>query len=150
MHVLNERYRNIRMMAHSSPWGFSIIGNAPTEGVAAAAHEGLRRLQAGSRHLAIHPNCGSTLVVAGSLAGLASFLALGGLSRNRPRGWFERLSRLLFACAAATVAIVLAQPLGGIFQSHVTTQADVGDLRVTGVTRETRAGVVIHHVRTEG
>jgi hypothetical protein len=150
MHTLSERYRNLRLVGRSSLWGFYIYGDVPTEGVAAAAQEALRRLKAGQRRMAIHPNCGSNLAVAGTLAGLGAFLALGGGSTGRARNRLERLARLPLAFAAATLGIILAQPLGVALQAHVTTQADVGDLRIVGVTQERKAGVLVHHVRTEG
>jgi len=149
MHVLGERYRELRLVGRSSLWGFYIYGNVPTESVVAAAQEGLQRLKAGQYQLAIHPNCGSNLVVAGVLAGLGAFLALGGGSSGRSRGRLEQLARLPLAFAAATLGIVLAQPLGPMLQARVTTQAQVGNMCVVGVTRENRAGVLVHHVRTE-
>jgi len=157
MQVLSERRRDLKLVGRSSLWGFYIYGDVSAEEVLAAAQEGLRRLQAGQRQMAIHPNCGTNLAVAGVLAGLGAFLALGGLSarRNRssvekPDSLLDRLVRLPFAFTAATLGIILARPLGPALQAHVTTQADVGDLRIVGVTRETKAGVLIHHVRTEG
>jgi hypothetical protein len=150
MHVLGGRYRGLRLVGRSSLWGFYIYGDVPTGGVVAAAREGLRRLRAGQRQMAIHPQCGSNLAVAGTLAGLGAFLALGGLSKGRPRGVLQRLARLPLACAAATLGIILAPPLGAVLQARVTTQADVGDLRIVGVTQERKAGVLVHHVRTEG
>ena len=158
MQILSERYRHLRLVARSSLWGFYIYGDVPTEGVLAAAQEGLRRLKAGQRHMAIHPNCGTNLVVAGTLAGLGAFLALGGLStRNQvsrkpsaKSGFLlERLARLPFACTVAMLGIILAQPLGTALQAHVTTQADVGDLHIVSVTRERKTGILVHHVRTE-
>jgi len=154
MQVLSERHRELRLAGRSSLWGFYIYGDVPTESVLAAAQEGLRRLKAGQRQMAIHPNCGSNLVVAGTLAGLGAFLTLGGLSGNRDKSnlpnWFERLYRLPLACAVAMLGIVVARPLGTAVQAHVTTQADVGALSIVGVTKESRAGVLVHHVRTEG
>jgi hypothetical protein len=150
MRVLSERYRDLKIVGRSSLWGFYIYGDVPTEGVLAAAQEGLRRLRAGQRQMAVHPNCGSNLVVAGILAGLGAFLALGGLSKNRPRDLWQRLTRLPLACTAAMLGIVLAQPLGAALQAYVTTQASVGDLRIVDITREKRAGILVHHVRTGG
>ncbi len=154
MQVLSEHHRELRLAGRSSLWGFYIYGDVPTDRVLAAAQEGLRRLKAGQRQMAIHPNCGSNLVVAGTLAGLGTFLTLGGLSESRDKSrlsnWTERISRLPLACAVAMLGIIVARPLGAAFQAHVTTQADVGDLRVVGVTRERRASILVHHVRTEG
>jgi hypothetical protein len=156
MHVLSEHRRNLRLVGRSSLWGFYIYGNVPTEAVLAAAQEGLRQLKAGRRQMAIHPNCGSNLAVAGTLAGLGAFLALSGAStrnqasRKRPGFSLERIARLPLVFAAATLGIILAQPLGIALQAHVTTEANVGSLRIVGITRERKAGVLVHHVRTEG
>lgn len=150
MHVLSERYRNLRLVGRSSLWGFYIYGNLPTEALLSAAQEGLRRLKAGQRQMAIHPNCGSNLAVAGTLAGLGAFLALGDIFADRPQSRWDRLARLPIACAVATLGIILAQPLGRALQAHVTTQADVGDLRILDVAQEKKAGILVHHVRTGG
>jgi len=149
MTVLSERQSNLRLVGRSSLWGFYIYGDVPTEGLFTAAQDGLRRLKAGQRHLAIHPNCGTNLAVAGVLAGVGAFMALGGLFRSRPKSLVERLAHLPFACTAAMLGIVAARPLGTALQAHVTTRSDVGDLRIVDVTREERAGVVVHHVRTD-
>ncbi|OQY16693.1 MAG: hypothetical protein B6I35_15575 [Anaerolineaceae bacterium 4572_32.2] len=156
MTVLSERQRGLRLVGRSSLWGFYIYGDVPTESLLAAAQEGLRRLKAGQRQMAIHPNCGTNLAVAGILAGLGAFLSLGGLSmrnqvsRKKPGFLLERLARLPLACTAAMLGIVAARPLGTALQARVTTQANVGNLRIVGVTREEKGSVVIHHVRTEG
>ena len=148
--VLTEQYPSLRLMGRSSLWGFYIYGDVPTAGVLATAQEGLRRLQAGEQRLAIHPNCGSNLVVAGVLAGLGAFLALGGVSTKRTRSYLDLIVRLPMACAAATLGIILARPLGPVLQARVTTQSDVGDLRIVDITLEKKAGILVHHVRTEG
>jgi hypothetical protein len=150
MQVLSERHSDLRLMGRSSLWGFYIYGDVGTEDVLNAAHEGLRRLKAGEKGMAIHPNCGSNYVVAGTIAGLSAFLALGGLSRNRRESLLDRLARLPMACATATLGIILSRPLGAALQAHVTTEADVGDMRVDGVTRNDRAGSAVHLVRTDG
>ena len=146
MHVLAERYRGLRLMGRSSLWGFYVYGDAPTEGILAAAQEGLRRLKAGRWRMAIHPQCGSNLVVGGTLAGLGAFVALSG----KRRGFLDRIARLPLVFAAATLGLIPAQPLGAIFQARVPTQPDGGSLRIVGVTREARAGNVVHHGRTKG
>jgi len=159
--VLDERHRGLRLVGRASPGGFYIWGNLTTEKVLAAAQEGLQRLQAGQRHMAIHPNCGSNFVVAGVLAGLGAFLVAEGYKKSdrsangaakpqflgRFMNWLNRLS---LACTVATLGVILARPLGALFQTHVTTQADVGDMRIVGITRESRLGSVVHRIHTEG
>jgi hypothetical protein len=150
MNVLGERYRALRLVGRSGPGGFYIYGDVPTEALIAAAQEGLQRLKAGQRQMAIHPTCGTNLAVAGVLAGVGAFLALGGLSGNRPRNLFQSLARLPLACAAAMMGVFLAQPLGPVLQARVTTEADVGDMCIVDVAREQRTGILVHHVRTSG
>jgi len=165
IHILSERLPGIRLMGRSSFWGYYIYGDVPTEAVLDAAQEGLRQLRAGQRQMAIHANCGTNIVVAGTLAGLGAFLALSS-------AWFDRsegeqtasvraknlltwVTRLPLACAAATLGIIAGRPLGQALQTHVTTQANVGNMRIAGVTREEKAGLdkqhpmIVHHVRTE-
>jgi hypothetical protein len=140
----------MRLVGRSSFWGFTVYGDIETEDLLDAAREGLRRLRAGQRTMAIHPNCGSNYVVAGTIAGLGAFLALGGLSRREDEHFLDRLARLPLACAVGTLGVILSRPLGTAFQAHVTTEADVGDLSIAGVTRSKRAGTAIHFVQTEG
>ncbi len=146
---LAERNPTLRLMGRSSLWGFAVYGELDTRDLVDAAHDALRRLRAGQRALAIHPNCGSNYAVAGVLAGLGAFLALGGISRGRDEGPWERLARLPLACAAGTLGVLLSRPLGPALQAHVTTDADVGDLEITKVTRTKHAGTTVHFVQTE-
>jgi len=148
MQILSERNSHLGLMGRSSISGFTIYGDVSGEAVLNAAREGLRRLKAGERALAIHPNCGSNYVVAGTIAGLSAFLALGGLSRNRSESLRDRLARLPMACVTATLGIILSRPLGTALQAHVTTDADVGRLRVDGVTTTRQPSPAVHFVRT--
>jgi hypothetical protein len=150
MQVLSKRHPNLRLMGRSSVWGFYVYGDVPTEDVLNATREGLRRLKSGERGMAIHPNCGSNYVVAGTIAALSAFLALDVLSRNRQKRFLDRLARLPMACAMATLGIILSRPLGTALQAHITTEADVGNLRVASVTRNEGSGSAIHFVRTDG
>ncbi len=163
IHILSKRLPGVRLIGRSSFWGYYIYGDAPTETVLDAAEEGLRQLRAGQRDVAIHANCGTNLVVAGSLAGLGAFLALSSAwfdrsedaSDHRTKNLLAWITRLPLACAAATLGLLIGRPLGQALQTHVTTQADVGDLHITGITREEKAGldkrrpVIVHHVHTE-
>ena len=145
IHVLSERHGKQALVGRSSIWGFRIYGNVPTEDIVAAAREGLRRLRAGRREMAVHPNCGSNIALAGSLSALGAFLALGSSRNNKGC----RLLRLPAAMVAATLGILLAQPLGPMFQATVTTQPDIGDTRITHVSRRIRFGIVAHSIHTE-
>ena len=141
IHILTEKYRPLSVVGRSTFSGYFLYGNLTTDMVIEAAHEALSRLRAGEDYLAIHPNCGTNVVTAGSLAGLATFAVLSS-SRKR------RLELLPNALLAATAALVLAQPIGPQLQAHVTTLADLGDLTIKGIQRVERRNLVVHFVAT--
>ncbi len=75
---------------------------------------------------------------------MAAFLAMGvGRSRSRFR-WAYLPEALL----AATVAAIVAQPLGLLLQQYVTTSGDVGRLEVLRIYRQRGGPVPTHRVET--
>jgi hypothetical protein len=142
VHVLLQRDPHLSVVGRSDWRGFSIYGAVGTEQLEAAAHEALERMQAGESELAVHPRCGTMLTTTGLLSGTAAFLTLGvGRSRSRFR-WNSLPEALL----AATVAAVLAQPLGFLVQQYVTTSSDVGKLQILRVFQQRNGPVPIHRV----
>ncbi len=146
IHVLSRRCRDLRVVGRSTLRGFILYGNLPTETVVEAVQEALARLKAGQKELAVHPTCGTNFVAAGSLAGMGVFAVL--TPRRRSLG--EWLGRLPLVLLVATFGFILGQRLGAVLQSRVTTDGDVGDLRIVGVVREERGPLVLHHIQTEG
>jgi hypothetical protein len=142
MHVLSRRYPYLHLVGRSTTDSFLIYGDVSTEAVANAAVEALERLQAGERHLVIHPRCGTNLVVAGLLAGLSSFVVTSG----KPRSFLDRLPRLILA---TTAAVMLAQPLGPIIQERVTTSTQLDNVRIREVMRQQMGKMIIHRVQVE-
>jgi len=59
MTILAERYRGVRMMGHSSPVGFILMADLPTEIITEVVLEAKHRLENGEPNLAVHPNCGT-------------------------------------------------------------------------------------------
>ncbi len=141
IHVLSEKHRPLTVVGRSTFSGYYIYGDLTTEMVIEAAQEAYARLRAGEHLLAIHPNCGTNLVTAGSLAGLATFAVLGNSKKRR-------LELLPNALLAATAALILARPIGPRLQAHVTTLADLGDLTLKSVRREERRSLIVHFVET--
>jgi len=144
MHVLNERGQRLRLVARSSPWGFDVYGDIPTDELLAAVQEALRRLRFGDRELAVHPNCGTNLALAGALGGMSAFVALW----NPPREGRRRLTRLPVAILAATLGVAAAAALGPLVQARITTQADPGTMRVVAIECERKPNMLVHRVRT--
>ena len=149
VHILSKRNPDKTIYARSQPSGLVVYGDLPTEEVAKAVNEALARLRRGEHELAIHPNCGTNLVTAGGLSGLAAMLTMGvqqiGHKKRDLRQW---LSSLPLVILAATVALLVAQPLGQTLQLHVTTEAEVGNLHMTGISRRSQGRLVFHVVNT--
>lgn len=147
IHLLSARHPRTLLVGRSDPSGFFLYGQVSTGAVEAAAHEALARLQRGERNLAVHPNCGTSLLTAGTLASGAVFVSVLGGRNDR---WKERLSRFPLAVLLTTLALIVAQPLGLAIQRRVTTQADPEDLQIVEVRRISRGRAVVHRVRTSG
>ncbi|MFN3763330.1 MAG: DUF6391 domain-containing protein [Anaerolineae bacterium] len=145
IHVLSRRYRDLHVVGRSTPNGFILYGDLPTDAVHEAVQEALERLRAGERHLAVHPTCGTNAVTAGTLAGLGAFLVLSPRRRNVA----EWLSRLPTVILFTTLGFILGQRLGLALQASLTTDPRVGNLRVVAILREERGPMVLHHVYTE-
>jgi hypothetical protein len=137
IHLLSRRNPGVRLAGRSSPSGFAILGSLDTEEVADAAAEAMARLQGGEAHLAVHPSCGTNVVVTGVLVGLAAFAAGSAGSRSR----WERLPQVLLA---ATVAALVAQPLGLVTQERITTTPDVHGVYLSAISRKVQGRLVVH------
>lgn len=124
---------------NSTQWGFFVYGEVPTDVLSRAADEALERLQAGEEELAISPYCGTNLVVAATLTGLACAVALGTEQRwrNIPR-----------AVSVALAALVASRPIGTRVQKHVTTTGAVGRLSIRDISHIGVGNVTVHRVRT--
>jgi hypothetical protein len=144
IHVLTQHKYHKLIAGHSDANGFWILGDVPTEAVAAAVQEALRRLRAGETQLALHPNCGTNLITAGTLAGLAGAAAMLGVGKRGK----DILERLPLAASLATLMLILAQPLGRRLQERVTTTAEMGSLEVVKIERTQNGQIVAHRVTT--
>jgi hypothetical protein len=143
IHLLSAALPGRSLAGRSTPFGFYLYGDVTTDNLTTAAYDALQRLRQGERRLAIHPGCGTNFLTSGTFAGLAAFAALSvGDQKNR-------LSRLPDVLIAATVALMVAQPVGPKLQQKVTTLADMGDLAITAVHKlGTRGGITMHYVET--
>lgn len=144
INVLIQRNPNLSLVGRSDWRGYVIMGEVETEEIDSAAREALARLQAGESELALHPRCGTMLATTGLLSGMAAFFVLGvGHSRSRFR-WAYLPEALL----AATVAALIAQPLGFLLQQHVTTSGDADQLRIARVYKKRGGPISVHRVET--
>jgi hypothetical protein len=144
--ILMARYpETVLIGGRSDHRGFHIYGPVPTEALQVAVQEALQRLQNGEARLAVHPNCGTNLLTAGGLAGVAA-LAAATYGRLRRASVLEQIP---MAALAATGALVVSRPLGLRLQRQVTTRADVSDLRLGEISRRRWGRIVEHFVSLE-
>jgi hypothetical protein len=141
--LLMHYQRNLQLVAgRSNHRGFYVFGHVDTAALTSATTEALSRLQRGDAYLALHPNCGTNLVTTGTLAGVAAFLTTA-TSRRRRASWLDQLPLAIMATIAA---MIVGRPLGMQLQRHVTTLADVRDLRVGAISRrQGMAGRWVQH-----
>ncbi len=140
LHVLARTHR-ISMAGHSNPTGFFILGELSTEDVRAAVEEAHARLQAGESELAIHPGCGTNLVATMFLPATMAWMPL---SRARSNSW--RLMLIPLALIFGVFGFFLSKPLGTWLQRNITTEANLGNMRVVDVIQVRRG---VHRIITK-
>ena len=128
-----------RLVGRATTEGFYIYGDVSTEAISQAAEEGLARLKHGEHDLAVSSRCGTNLVVAAVLAGLASMLTIRGKRGS---------NQLPNAILASLAAIALAQPLGRLAQRYLTTSSDVATVSISEVTSKGEGTRTRHKIRT--
>src|SRR5919206_2505581 len=137
--VMMERASGRKLNGFSTEEGFFVQGVRSTEEVDSAAREALRRLRSGEKGLAVHRNCGTTIVAANLLAAVFFLGALGvGLYMNWPL--------YLLILGSVVLAFALRVPLSLLLQRFVTTDADLANAEVGWVEPanpgDLRAGIV--------
>jgi len=146
LHVLSKRYPNQSLAGHSNLNGFWILGEVTTEDMREAVDEAMSRLKNGENNLAVHPNCGTNFATAGVLAGgVAAFSMFGAGKRFR-----DKLERVPLAMTLATLALMVAQPLGLLLQKKVTTSGSPDTLEVVDIIPTRRGKLSAHRVVTQG
>ncbi len=121
--VMMEREPGRRFNGFSDDDGFFVQGVRSKEEVDSAAREAARRLRAGEKKLAVHRNCGTTIVAANLLAAVFFLVALGvGLYL----GW----SVYLLILGGIALSLMLRVPLSLLLQRFVTTDADLTNVEV--------------------
>lgn len=146
IHLLSARYPRATLVGRADTSGFYLYGEVPTHAVSEAAQQALDRLRNGERHLALHPNCGTNLLMGGIMASLSAYFSL--LAGRKDEHWTDRLARLPFVVMVTTLALILAQPLGMATQRHVTTAGDPGNMQIEEIRHISPRGRMVHRVLT--
>ena len=123
--VMMEREPGRKLNGFSTDDGFFVQGVRSIAEVESAAREAMRRLQNGEKGLAIHRNCGTTIVAANMLAAIF-FLAALGLGFLYLGGNYLYLLILV----SVLLAFSLRVPLSLLLQRFVTTDADLTNAEV--------------------
>lgn len=121
--VMMERAPGRKFNGFSTDDGFFVQGVRSIEEVDSAAREALRRLRSGEKRLAVHRNCGTTIVAANLLAAI---FFLGALAVGLYLGW----DIYLLILAGIVLSLVLRVPLSLFLQRFVTTNADLSNAEV--------------------
>jgi hypothetical protein len=141
IHVLTTSKPGRPLAGRSTPFGFYLYGDVSDEELQAAVHDALNRIKGGEKRLVIHPGCGTNYLTSGAAASLGALTVLSIGDRK------ARWSRLPDVLIAATLALIVAQPIGPKLQEHITTCADMGDLAIVSIRR---LGAKSHYVATQG
>lgn len=125
LHVLGDRGQIRQASGLSDPSGFTLFGKMSVKDVDQAVADAQAAMNEGHRGLAIHPDCGTNLMV----QALLSVLAMQFL--GRPGRGFSMV-RFITSLLSMTALSVVAKMLGPRLQT-VTTLADLQDREVTEV-----------------
>ena len=128
LHVLARKYKDQNMGGHSNPTGFFLFGDMSLEDIRNAINEAMTRLRAGESGLAIHPGCGTNLAASTLVPAAFAWAPFQGARSLR---W--RILLIPVALMFAVFGYLLSKPLGPWLQRNVTTEADLGDMRVMDI-----------------
>jgi hypothetical protein len=141
LHILARKFKNQSMGGHSNPTGFYLMGNFNKDDIQVAADEAMARIRAGESGLAIHPGCGTNMAASTLLPATFAFVPM-----QQARSNFWRFMLIPFAVALGLFGYFLSKPLGPWLQRNVTTEAELGDMRIVDIIR-VRKG--LHRVITK-
>jgi hypothetical protein len=128
LHILARKYPKMTMGGHSNPTGFYLMGNFTKEEIMEASDEAMRRIRAGEKELAIHEGCGTNIATSTLMPALFAFVPM-----QRARNDLWRLLLIPFAIGLAVFGYFLSKPLGPWLQRNVTTEANLGNMRIVDI-----------------
>ncbi len=143
LNILQSKFPGLRLAGYSDLTGFLVVGEVETDKLLTAVNEAITRLKAGETVLAIHPNCGTNFAAAGLVAGSLAWLSM--LGRNR--SFKKQLDRWPMVVSLVTLGMIGAQPLGPYLQANVTTDPNIGDIRVKEIVISKHGTVKSHRFK---
>jgi len=137
--VMMERQPGRKFNGFSTDDGFFVQGARSFGEVEGAAREALRRLRRGEKKLAIHRNCGTTIVAANLLVAVFFLTAI-------VLGIFMHWNLYLLILGSVIAAFALRVPVSLLLQRFVTTDPDLSNAEVGWVEaaqpQDMRGGVL--------
>ena len=137
--VMMEREPGRKLNGFSTDEGFFVQGVRSLDEVESASREAIRRLKNGEKRLAIHRNCGTTIVAANLLAAV---FFLGAIGLGIYMGW----NPYFLILAGIVLAFALRVPLSLFLQRFITTDADLSNAEVGWVEparpQDLRSGII--------
>jgi hypothetical protein len=143
--ILSQHFPYRPLAGYSYPSGFFLLGDVPTEEVRAAVVQALFRMSNGERTLAVHPNCGTNLIVSGFVAGALAWLGMAGAKDKR-----DKVERLPLVITLVMLGFILSQPLGPKIQEHITTSGDPQGMTIVDIFPFRFGRFSLHRVITQG
>jgi Domain of unknown function (DUF6391) len=122
--VMMEREPGRKLNGFSTDDGFFVQGVRSISEVESAAREAIRRLQSGEKRLAIHRNCGTTIVAANLLAAVFFLVTLGVFL------YLGVGNLYLMILGSVILAFALRIPLSLLLQRFVTTDTNLANAEV--------------------
>jgi hypothetical protein len=121
--VMMEKEPGRKFNGFSTDDGFFVQGVRSIGEVDSTAREALRRVRSGEKKLAVHRNCGTTIVAANLLAAVFFLCALG-------LGLYLAWDVYLLILGGIVLSLLLRVPLSLFLQRFVTTNADLSNAEV--------------------
>ena len=128
LHILARKYPKMTMGGHSNPTGFYLMGSFTKDEIQEAADEAMRRIRSGETELAIHEGCGTNIATSTLLPATFAFMPMA-----RARSTFWKVLLIPFAIGLALFGYFLSKPLGPWLQRNVTTEANLGNMRIVDI-----------------
>ena len=116
------------MGGHSNPTGFYLMGSFSKDDIIEASDEAMQRLRSGESELAIHEGCGTNIATSTLLPAAFAFVPMQSVRSN-----FWRVLLIPFAIGLAVFGYFLSKPLGPWLQRNVTTEANLGNMRIVDI-----------------
>ena len=144
IHLLTEAKPGISVSGYSLIKGYWLLGRVELEDVQKAAEMALARMNNGEKKLAIHPNCGTNLAVIGLCTAAAAMITT--MDTKDDDSFINRFSAYT---TAGLIGALAGKPLGPKVQEQITTDADVRNLSIVGISCSSFRGIPAFFIRTE-